>query len=113
MNIPFWPFKTIKRLNDQLIDADESWSALALDNMELRRALVEANEKLVAQDAALLVVAAVDRLTDLVDRRLCLQTNNVVEALKGVQHSVGAVATAQDKASNVQREWLEVSKGNR
>jgi hypothetical protein len=109
MNLPFWPFSKIKRLQDELVDYEGSYLGVCEDYANARRDLDAAKEKLVEQDAAFIVSNSVNLLAASLEE----QHAAICQALKGVQHSVGAVATAQDKASNVQREWLEVSKGSR
>jgi hypothetical protein len=113
MNLPFWPFNKLRYLQTELDESDSQCDKYMLEAADLRRDLAAAKEKLVSQDAALLVVKAVNSLAADLAAQIAYGTSALQESLKGVQHSVGAVATAQDKASNVQREWLEVSKGQR
>jgi hypothetical protein len=113
MNLPFWPFSKIKRLQDELVDYEGSYLGVYEDYANARRDLAAAKEKLVEQDAAFIVAHAVEVLTKAIGGEIMDSTDRLEVALRGVQHAVGAVATAQDKASNVQREWLEVSRGNR
>lgn len=61
--------------------------------------------RLSSQEAAEIVAAAL--------RDVAAATRAVAESFDSVKHSVGAAALSLDKAANVQREWLEISRGNR
>ena len=113
MNLPFWPFKQLRDLKALLVAENEAYLFAAFERDNLRRDLAAAEAKLVAQDAAFLVVQAIHEAARGVSEDAATNAELTHAALNKIAHAVGAVATAQDKASNVQREWLEVSKGNR
>ena len=113
MKFPFVSRKAAEAAYDELLQSrtaawaewakqDDKTADLLAENAQLKQALADVT-------AAAVIAAGLNAVA------LAIEANvkAIASAAERAAHTAGALALAQHKAADVQREWLEVSKGNR